>query len=291
MTKRSILIGLVVAVVLLTGCIDTTTNIAVRKDGSGIVTETIFIDQSVMAIFSGLGAQLTEGMETETISGIDEADIAKYIAKAEKMGEGVKYVSAKEVTGKQGLKGVEVVYSFDDIEKLNIKPEPENPMGDQMAGMMDAEPVEEVEEEEEEKITFEFKKGGTSTLFIHMPKEEKEDVPEDDPVMEDEAPVEPDPMGVTMMKNFLKGFRIRVMISMLDGKIQKTNASFKEKLDGKDTITLLDVALGKILADEKYAKEFEKMSKIKDMGAAMEAMQKIPGLKIETNERVEIRYR
>ncbi len=286
MLKRTILLGLVLVILFITGCIDTTTQIAVRKDGSGTVTETMFVDQSVMAIFSGMGAQMTDDSEMEKAWEVQ--DVEKYKEKAAKMGEGVKYVSAKEVTNEMGSTGVEVVYAFDDIEKLNIKPQPDNPVGDQMAGMMDAEPVE--EEEEDESITFEFKKGGTSTLLIHMPEKEK---PESTNVSTEEEPAtqEADPTGMAMMKNFLKGFRIRVMVSLLEGKIQKTNASFKEKIDGKDSITLLDVALGKILADEKYAKEFESMSKIKDMGAAMEAMQKIPGLKIETAELVEIKYK
>ena len=84
---------------------------------------------------------------------------------------------------------------------------------------------------------------------------------------------------------------MRIMVSLLEGSIKKTNASFVEKIDGKDTVTLFDVALGEILGNEEYAQEWERMSKIKDMSKAMEVMKKIPGLKIETQERVEIKFK
>ena len=72
-------------------------------------------------------------------------DIEKFKTKAAKLGAGVKFVSAKEVTAEDGSAGIQVVYSFVDIRKLNIQAQPENPMDDQMAGMTGAESTEEDE--------------------------------------------------------------------------------------------------------------------------------------------------
>ena len=283
--KRLILIGGLCVILFVTGCIDTTTVISVRKDGSGTITEVMYVDESVVSMFEGMMGQMGDEAEAEQEKAWEVLDVEKYKAKADKLGRGVKFVSAKEVTNAKGASGVEVVYSFDDIEKLNIQPEPENPVGDEMAGMMGAEPA----EEEKNPITFEFIKGGTPKLIVNMPKEEEpepvEEAPEEMPSPEASA------QGMAMMQQFLSGFRMRVMISLLDGTIQKTNASFVERTGGKDTVTLFDVALGEIMSNEKYAKEWERMSRMKDMGAAMETMKNIPGLKIETAERVEISFK
>ena len=59
----------------------------------------------------------------------------------------------------------------------------------------------------------------------------------------------------------------------------------------KEIVTLLDIDMGEIVNNEEYFQEWQNMSNMKDMSAAMEMMSKIPGLKIETKERVEISFR
>ena len=78
---------------------------------------------------------------------------------------------------------------------------------------------------------------------------------------------------------------MRVIIKLLDGKVKKTNASFVEN---KDTITLMDIDFGEIFSDPEMISKMDDLEKMKDMSAAMEKMKEIPGLKIETAEKVEI---
>jgi len=288
MIKRLTLIGALCVVIFITGCIDTTTVISLRKDGSGTITEIMYVDESVISMFEGMTAQMSDETEAQQEKASEILDIEKYKAKADKLGAGVKFVSAKEVTNEEGSTGVEVIYSFDDIEKLNIQAKPENPVGDQMAGMVGAESAE--SEEEENPITFEFIKGSTPKLIVNMPKKEEPEPAEKTPE-ETTSDTEADAQGMAMMRLFLAGFRIRMTINLLEGTIQKTNASFVERTGGKDTVTLLDVALGEIMSNEKYSKEWEHMSQTKDMSAAMETMKNIPGLKIETSNRVEISFK
>lgn len=284
MIKRAMLIGAACLVILVAACIDSTTVISVRKDGSGTVTEILYFDESAKAMMQMMMSQFRDEEEEE--EGVDWIDVEEYREKAEKLGAGVTFVSAEEVKREDGSSGVEVVYAFEDIEKLSIKPTPDNPMGDQMAGMMDAEPS----EEEEHPIKFEFTRGRISTLVVHMPEEVEPDLSEEpeEAGEVDQTAVE---SGMGMMKSLLSGFRMRILIRPGEGKISKTNASFVERLDGKETVTLLDVALGEILSNDEYAKEWQDMSRVKDMATAMERMKKIPGLKIETEKRVEISFR
>jgi len=280
-------------VILITGCIDTTTVISVRKDGSGTITEVVYLDDSVISMFEGMMDQMGDENEEKEGMTIKDLDIEKYKANAKELGTGVKYVSAKKVVSETGSSGTQVVYAFEDIQKVNIQQKPENPIGDQMAEMTGAESSE--NEESKNPITFEFIKGDTPKLIINIPKEDK---PEPSEEASEEPPEEPSPakeetneQGLAMMKGLLAGFRIRIMVNLLEGKIKKTNATFVEQKEGKDTVTLLDVALGEIMNNEKYAKEWERLSKVKDMDTAMNMMKNIPGLKIETSDRVEISFK
>lgn len=283
MIKRVSLIGILSVIILLTACIDSTTVISVRKDGSGTITEVMYIDESVTSMMEGMFAEM--GGEEEKEKGKKPIDVEEYKSKAMQLGADVKFVSAKEVARGDGASGIEVVYAFDDVRKLNIQATPDNPMGDEMAGMMGAESTE--SEEAESPITFDFKKGGTSQLIIHMPEKDEPEVSEEVPEAAEESP-EMAAQGMAMMKQFLAGFRIRIMVNVLEGKIQKTNASF---VDNKDTVTLFDIEMGEIFSNEEYLKEWQSMSQVKDMSTAMQKMKNIPGLKIETAERVEINFK
>ena len=282
MIKRVLLASILSGLILITACIDSTTTISVRKDGSGTITEVVYMDQSMMAMMEGMMGQMGEkGKEN-----LDLFDIEDFKSKAVRMGAGVTFQSKKEITGKDGSPGVEVIYSFDDIRALNIQAQPENPVGDNMAGMMAAESG----EPSDDPITFDFIKGSTSTLIINMPKDEESDIDEEPPETSAED-MEGAGEGMAMMSQFMQGFRIRIIINLLEGKIKKTNASFVETIDGRDTVTLLDIAMGEILSNEEYAREFGNMEQIKDMNVAMEKMKKIPGLKIEVQERVEVNFK
>jgi len=284
MVKRIPVLIIVSAVVFITACIDSTTVITVKKDGSGTITETLFVNESVKMMMQGMMSEFAEEEEAETAG--DLLDPEEYKEKAANLGEGVTFVSAENITGEDGSEGIRVVYAFDDIRTLNYHAQPENPLGDQMAAGMGAEAS---EDEGDDPITFDFIEGGTSKLIVHMPEK---DEPETDHEMPEETmPDAEEAAGAMgMMRMFMQGFRLRVMIDP-EGNIQGTNASFVEKIEGRENVVLLDVALGEIMNNEEYFEEWQSMSQIQDMGAAMEKMSKIPGLKIETQENVEIIFR
>lgn len=283
MIKRIGLFVLTALAILHTGCIDTHTEIAVKKDGSGILTQTTYLDVSAGGMFRGMHEE-TEEKEEESETG--SGHFEKYEEKAMKMGRGVKLISAREVENEEGMTGVEAVYAFDDIESLNIDAYPENPMEEAMEGMIETDDPQ--KEESEGNIYFEFKRGNTAELIIHMPKRDKADMDREKDEDDDETAIMDSKgrsQGLEMMKLFMKNLRIRVEVRLLDGKIRETNAAFVEK---ENRIILMDISFDQIMSDPSYREKMGKLSETRDMEKAMQAVGDMPGLKYETAERVRV---
>jgi len=285
MKKKLGIVFILCIIMIISGCIDSTTIISVRKDGSGLITETVYFNESVKQMMEGMMSGFGDQEDKkESEDSQDDGDkYSEYKDKASNFGTGVKFVSAEEVTKEDGSAGMKIIYSFTDVTKLSVKAQPDSPMG---AGN------EEVEENDaEEKIHFNFIKGRTPKLIIIMPHSDEEGDADEDAVEEtadnDMANSMAD-AGMGMMKPFLKGMRISVQVELLDGKIKKTNATHVTNYEGKDRITLIEMEFSELLKDEENMKKMSSMSKIKDPKVAMEIMKDIPGIKVETAEKIEI---
>jgi hypothetical protein len=182
---------------------------------------------------------------------VDEEQLAD---KASSMGEDVRLVSAEAVKTDRGA-GYKAIYSFPDINTVRINQNPgENVTAPSMGG--------EQEQPVEEWLRFKFTRGGTATLEILYPQEMME-----------------------MMRQLYQDMHIGIAVEV-DGRITETNASY---VDGS-TVTLMDVDFAKILEDEQ---------KFKDLLSAnpntIEEMKKIiqdnPGIKVEIEENIRIRFR
>lgn len=109
MKKLRIMLILIVAI-MLSGCIDLEYKIKVNNDGSGTITQ--------ISRLNKLGNILGKFIDTESITSEEhEKQICKNQAK--KLGEGVEFVSFK----RDKKFGETKVFSFTDIEKLNISEE------------------------------------------------------------------------------------------------------------------------------------------------------------------------
>jgi hypothetical protein len=288
------------AVVILSGCIDATTVVKVNKDGSGVIVEAVYFGKAFQ-MMQQMGAQMGAQMAGQGAAPAAPAEnkpfkppleIEKYKSKVATMGEGVTFVSAKEVTREDGSTGIQVVYKFADVSKIKIESEPEidAKSGGEMPGAAPAAPA---PKEKKNPITFQMTKGATPKLEIIMPKQEpvKAEAPASAPAGEAKPVPGQDAMQAAMMKQMFDGFRIRVAVAV-DGKITKSNAAYQEKdSEGNSHIvTLLDMNIGKLLGDEATAKKLAAMGEIQDMAEAKEKLKGIDGLKIETSEKVEIEF-
>jgi len=201
----------------------------------------------------------------------------------------VTFVAAKEVRKADGTAGVQVTYTFKDINKLKVNSEPDSPslVSDSAGQSAGGEP-----QKKETPITFQFVKGATPKLTVMMAKKEKEkEVGKAEEVSApDEVPPEEE---MAMVKEMFGGFHVQLLVKV-DGEITRSNATYvekDEKTGRKQRVTLIDMELGKLFKDEATFKKLMAMGEVEDMATAREKLKDIPGLKFETSEKVEIEFK
>jgi len=255
-----------------------------NSDGSGHIVETTYMSAQAAAMMggmmSGMGGDMGDDMgDAEvTMSGGPMMDEEEAKAKATELGEGVVYISMKEVSKPDGSKGAQVVYKFDDITELKLTPGADSSEG----GMgMEDEP-----EEEKEPITFGFSKG---KLTVNLPASDKSAAPAAD------AGGPEDDMAAAMMQSMLpmlKGMRMRMFIR-LPAEIKRTNASYVDvssKSGEKRYVTLMDFNFDKLLAADGGMQKFMQAQDNADFGATAKLMAGIPGIKMEPQPTVTIEF-
>ena len=271
MKKYFFTLIVVVISFLSTGCLELNTIVKVNKDGSGTVEETLLFSSEVVQMIKQFAESMPDS-SNEKFSLMDEKQIKEG---ALKMGEGVKYVSAKPIK-KGGREGYIATFSFKDIRKLKINQSP-----DSKIPMNDGEPE---EGEKEEIFTFDFQKGNTSKLTIKLPEPDfKGD--EENEEMNDSTNQEHNDFGeLDKAKQFLKDMRISIVMTF-EGSIEETDATY---VDG-NKITLFDVNFGELLKHEDKLKEL-KAKNPQSFEEAKEILKDIPGIKIEMNKKVTVQF-
>jgi len=196
-------------------------------------------------------------------------DLNQLGRQARQMGEGVKFVSASRISRTWG-EGYKAIFSFKDVGQLKIMQDPNKiPTGldqdEQLA-------------KQEEAMRFRFTKGSPSTLMIILsPSDFKPGKPEAETH-------ESDSTSDAMMLEMLKGLRFSSVVEV-NGTIKETNATYKEG----QRITLFDVEFEKLVADRE---KFKQLSRIhpNSLEEAKELLKDIPGLKVETNRVVTVKF-
>lgn len=265
--------------IFICGCFEVSQEITLNKDGSGRLVERMMMSKDVMnkmneffASFAALGASGGKS-KSKNKEGMDIYDKDKLIADAAKYGPDVKYVSSKKVST-ANKDGYEVVYEFKDINNLRIN---QNPSDKGPQSKTDAK-----ENAKEENIVFQFQKGEPSTLTIVSPKqdnlekEKKKRAEKQDKAAEQKE--------LSEMRDVFKDLYIGIFIRP-SGKIIETNATYND--NGR--ITLLEMDFAKLVANEKQFESFAK-AKPETVEASKELLKKIPGFKVDLNEKVIIKF-
>lgn len=227
------LLGVFIATFGLTACLDSTTLVKLKTDGSGTIEQTTLMNTAAL---KGLGGGAGQSQPNRPMT--SKADLERA---AERMGKGVKLVSTEPATGAPGWEGTKAIFSFDDVNQIQINTEPnrgDSPMGAAPKG--------------EDPVKFKFtRNGATSTLaidFIDKPPaaaKEKLDQPQ-------EMPDLTNPMIMGMLKTMFQGFKINVDLEVV-GSIVKTNAAY---VSGP-RLTLLELDMNALLADEAKLKALQ----------------------------------
>jgi hypothetical protein len=264
---------LFVVPLVLCSCLEVKQNIVVNSDGSGKIIETVMMSKAMLKelnnIFAGLGSD--KGKKSEKIDIYDkkklEADAAQY-------GPDVKYVSSKKLSTKT-KEGYEVVYAFDDINKLKINQNP----GDKGPKTS----KDEKSDAKVENITFKFEKGDPATLVVSLPppikapKEKKQKAAKKDKEAEKKE--------IDEMRLMFKDMYIGITVEPA-GEIVETDATYR---DG-NKITLLEIDFSKLVENEK---EFEKFAKKEPetVEETKELLKNLPGFKVELNKKVVVKFK
>lgn len=251
----------------LTSCFQVESNITVKKDGSGTITEEMILgDQMKMMIEMAAAQGGGAGGENPMAKMLDKA---KAEARAKKMGEGVELVSVEKIDA-NGKLGVKTIFKFADINKLSYSANDAIDVGD-MPGA-----AKKVEEAGEAGVKFKLA-DGKLTIIQKAPKVEKEgEAPEGGE--KPEAPAV-DPQAMAMMQGMMKDMRVTTKITIEPG-IAKTDASHVEG----NVITLSDIQMGKIMADPEKLKALQSG----DFDKAKKALKDVDGIKFEDKEQVSV---
>jgi hypothetical protein len=256
------LLVVLLAAVGLTACLDSTTLVKLKPDGSGTVEQTTLMNTAALkGLMGGANGQMSGPM-------MNKADLERT---AKSMGEGVRLVSSEPIKTDGGFEGVKAIFAFDDINKIQVSQSPS--MGGGTGATRSSEPT------AEDPVRFKLTRGGsTSTLtinFVDRPGAGKTDnVPNPSP---SEMPDLSNPMIMNMMKTMFQGFKINIGLEVV-GSIVKTNAEY---VSGP-RLTLLELDVAAILADEAKFKALQgKLGPDASLSEVKPYLKDIKGIKVD----------
>ncbi len=257
------LLVVLIATTGLTACLNSTTLVKVKPDGSGTVEQTTLMNTA--ALKGMMGGQGTAQMNGPMMN---KAELERAAAS---MGEGVRLVSTEPVKGDAGFEGTKAIFAFDDINKIQVSQGPS--MGGGRSGARSTEPT------SDDPVRFTLtRNGGTSTLrinFVDRPAAGAK-VP-DTATPNGDMPDFSNPMIMNMVKTMFQGFKINIGLEVV-GSIVKTNAEY---VSGP-RITMLDLDIAALLADEAQLKALQgKLGPNASLSEVKPYLKDIKGIKID----------
>jgi hypothetical protein len=255
--------GVLLATVSLTACLNSTTLVKLKPDGSGTVEQTTLMNMAaIKGMVPGAAGQVNQGPM------MNKADLERT---AQRMGKGVRLVSTEPIKGANGFEGAKAIFAFDDINEIQISQDP-NMAGsnDGIAGVAKSEqPV---------KFTFTRNPAGTSTLTMTLnDRPAGADTPRPEMPQSADMPDITNPMIMNMIKTMFDGFRVNIDLEVM-GSIVKTNAEY---VNGS-RITLLEMDMSALLADEAKLRALQgKIRPGASFGDVKPYLKDIKGIKID----------
>ena len=265
------------AAAAVSGCIQSSTLIKVKPDGSGTIDETITMTAEAAAQLNALATMSNDKVKPAGKSGLDDLFSDKQARDAvARMGQGVTFVSSEKIDTAD-RKGLKAIYAFTDIRKLSLE-EMHAPNASD-AAMPGA-----GTKQKDPPMTFDFKQlpGGNGLLTILQPGVEKE-MKTTDATAPSKAAADPKiaEQGLEMMKAFMKGLKIDVAIQV--PRVVKTNSPY---VDGA-TVTLLSMDFDKVLADPAV---LERLNGATSLAETKAALKDFKGIKINLEPQVTIEF-
>jgi len=265
----------VIAAAAVSGCLQSSTIIKMKPDGSGTLEETMTISAEAAGQLSALAAMGDD--KNKGKGGIDDLFSEKEARDAAaKMGQGVTFVSSEKID-MPDRKGLKAIYAFTDIRKLSLEEMHAPNMGGDAGGMATTAAA------KDPPMTFDFKQlpDGHGLLTINQPGVDKAlNSGDAKPAAKDVDP-KMAAQGIEMAKAFMKGMKIDVVIQV--PRVVKTNSPY---VDGGG-VTLLSMDFDKVLADPKA---LERMNGLTTLSETKAALKDFKGIKINLEPQVTIEF-
>ncbi len=273
MLKKGLIrvVGFVVLLFSLAGCLEISTVVSVKPDGSGTVSEQMLMSKS------SFGEMVLADGEKKGQSGQLPGKEA-FEKKSLGMGDGVRFVSVRPVVTKTQA-GYEALYSFRDINLLRVNGAPDNGVS------ADSTSGEQSPKKKVQYVRFSLKEGSPSRLVIVMDQEKKASLSASPDAGKPQQNAEQLKMATSIMKQFFKGMRVFMAVDV-NGSILSTNATYRKE----KRITLMDVNFDKLLANPKQFASFAVLGPDPSSEEMQKILKKIPGIKLETKKEVEVSF-
>lgn len=276
MKKLILLLNVTFLSLLLAGCLQVDTTINVKKDGSGTINEKVLMSKT----FVNMMKEFAMAFNDSTTAADEDFSLFKndeIISDAKEYGADVKYVSHNFISNDE-WEGYEAIYSFEDISKIKVQPDPDSKVA------MSEDETETETADNDEYYFFKFKKGDVSELIIDRPPIEFDSDSSSQESSGDDVESNEDELGDEAMK-MMEGMKINIAINV-EGKITNSNATYVEG----STITLFHMNLGEMMNNKEAFKEF-KNNEPKNIEEMKQFMEKFPGMKIEIEKPVSIKFK
>ena len=271
MKKITTVLVFILLTLVFAGCLQVETTVKVNKDGSGTINEKVLFSKSFVSMIREFTLAFQDSGSTEDFSLYEEENI---IADAKDYGDNVEYVSYNKISI-ENWEGYEAVYSFDDITKVTITPDPDS--------KVDLEEEAVSNELHEEHYFFKFVKGDSPQLIIDRPDLElNADIDENEESEESEQSSDQD--GEEFIK-LMEGMKIEIMVEV-EGEITNTNATYVQG----SKVTLFQMDFGEMMKNKEEFKKFKQHEpqNIEEMKGYLD---KLPGIKIEVEKPVTINFK
>ena len=262
--------GFVVLLFTMVGCLEVSTVVSVKPDGTGTIAERLLMSKASLGQMNSLTEGGKKGQRGQMP---DKVALEK---KSQEIGEGVRFISVRPVVT-QTHEGYEALFAFRDINLLQLNRTPDSGVSADSASGAQA--------SKKKYVHFIFKEGPPSRLVIAMDQEKEVGSSNVSAAAKPQQNPDQLKMATSIMKQFLKGMRVFMAVD-IDGTILGTNATYRKE----KRITLMDVDFDKLLANPKQFASFTALGSDPSSREMQKIFKNISGIKLETQKEVEVSF-
>lgn len=258
---------------LLLGCVNVTSTLTVRPDGSGTVTERMMLPPQVTMMLQSL----QQMGDSTTKNGLFTEDEVRQ--RIESM-PGLRLESVTMLSNEEG-EGYEAVYAFENLNEANYDPAPGGVLPEEAAESHRETPFDILS-----AVDLSFTPGSPATLTIRMPRNEDNSEVDDDSLSFGPSDDPSTSQETRMLRQMLKDSGVRLAVQV-EGTIVETNATHRSG----SAVTLFDVDFGTLMQDSTaFSRMMSENQSVESTTAAYGHLNTLPGVTIEPQETVTIRF-